>query len=240
MCIRDRHSYPRVTDPIATYDPSIKSVAGTTITINVGPANDATAGVHQFVPGTTQIFVGGEEIETNEVFRHAKDMAGQVIKNQKVLQVGSHHIAQVYDETITEDTPTSTDNKNGDAYNLLIANAELIAAEAYHRMILEFPDFTPPTGNPQDCKDDIKDFVVEIAHNVGFGGNDRVWDMSNLYVTGAHVVGEEAQTLKAFEDAKELMVQVAKNDKVLIGGTHGKTQTFYTGTTDPQFQLTIR
>ena len=46
-----------------------------------------------------------------------------------------------YDETITEDTPTSTDNKNGDAYNLLIANAELIAAEAYHRMILEFPDF---------------------------------------------------------------------------------------------------
>ena len=227
------HSYPRASDPIATYDPSIKSVAGTTITINVGPANDATAGVHQFVPGTTQIFVGGEEIETNEVFRHAKDMAGQVIKNQKVLQVGSHHIAQVYDETITEDTPTSTDNKNGDAYNLLIANAELIAAEAYHRMILEFPDFTPPTGNPQDCRDDIKDFVVEIAHNVGFGGNDRVWDMSNLYVTGAHVVGEEAQTLKAFEDAKEIMVQVSRNEKVLIGGTHGKTQTFYTGTTDP-------
>ena len=180
----------------------------------------------------TGAHVAGEETETNEVFRHAKEMAGQVIKNQKILRIASH-IDQVYDTTITEDNPTSVDNKAGDAYNLLIANAELIASEAYDRMIFEFPDFTPPTGNPQDCKDDIKDFVVELAHNVGFGGNDRTWDMSNLYVSGAHVVGEEPQTLKAFEDAKELMVQVARNEKVLISGSHGKTQTFYSGTTDP-------
>ena len=174
----------------------------------------------------TGAHVAGEETETNEVFRHAKEMAGQVIKNQKILRIGNHGISQVYDTTITEDDPTSVDNKSGDAYNLLIDNAAFIASEAYDRMIFEFPDFTPPTGNPQDCKDDIKDFVVEIAHNVGFGGNDRVWDMSNLYVSGAHVVGEEAQTLKAFEDAKEIMVQVARNEKVLVSGSHGKTQTF--------------
>jgi len=184
----------------------------------------------------TGAHVAGEETETNEVFRHAKEMAGQVIKNQKILRIASH-IDQVYDTTITEDNPTSVDNKSGDAYNLLIANAQLIAHEAYDRMIFEFPDFTPPTGNPQDCKDDIKDFVVELAHNVGFGGNDRTWDMSNLYVSGAHVVGEEPQTLKAFEDAKELMVQVARNEKVLISGSHGKTQTFYTGTTDPSIPV---
>tara|TARA_B100000963_G_scaffold338002_1_gene334470 strand:+ start:7463 stop:22063 length:14601 start_codon:yes stop_codon:yes gene_type:complete len=188
----------------------------------------------------TGAHVAGEEIETNEVFRHAKEMAGQVIKNQKILQVGGSGISQVFDTTITEDTPTAVDNKSGDAYNLLIANAAFIASEAYDRMIFEFPDFTPPTGNPQDCKDDIKDFVVEIAHNVGFGGNDRVLDMANLYVLGAYVVGEEAQTLKAFEDAKELMLQVARNEKVLVSGSHGKTQTFdNTITTDPSIPSTV-
>ena len=185
----------------------------------------------------TGAHVAGEEAETNIVFNHAKEMAGQVIKNQKILVTGHHGLHQIYDTTITDAAPLADApvDKNGDAYNLILNNADLIAHEAYARMILEFPGFTPPTGNPQDCKDDIRDFVVEIAHNVGFGGNDRVWDMANLYVTGAHVVGEEDQTIKAFTDAKELMVQVIRNEKVLIIGNHGYTQTYDTVvTTDSQ------
>ena len=48
-------------------------------------------------------------------------------------------------------------------------------------------DLQTPTGDPQDCIDDIIDFAEEISYNLAFGGNDRTWDMSNLYVTGAHV-----------------------------------------------------
>ena len=48
-------------------------------------------------------------------------------------------------------------------------------------------------------------------------------------------VGEEDQTIKAFTDAKELMVQVIRNEKVLIIGNHGYTQTYDTVvTTDSQ------
>ena len=50
-----------------------------------------------------------------------------------------------------------------------------------------------------DCIDDIDDFVNEVSYNLAFGGNDRVWDMANLYVVGQHVVGEELQTTQAFE-----------------------------------------
>ena len=93
-------------------------------------------------------------------------------------------------------------------------------------MLLNHPGFLPPTGNKQDCIDDIKDFVVEVAFNVGFGGNDRVWDMANLYVKGAHVAGEETQTLEAFQDATQIAIQAMRNEKVLVVGKHGLTQTF--------------
>ena len=45
----------------------------------------------------------------------------------------------------------------------------------------------------------LHDFATEVAYNTAFGGNDRVWDMSNLYVTGAHVAGEETQTIQCFQ-----------------------------------------
>ena len=174
----------------------------------------------------TGAHVAGEETETNIVFEHAKDMAAQVIKNQKILAIGSHGLHQTYDTTITLDTQTAINNGAGDAYNLLNSNAAFIAAEAYERMLINHPGFLPPTGNKQDCIDDIKDFVVEVAFNVGFGGNDRVWDMAQLYVTGAHVAGEETQTLEAFQDASEIMIQAMRNEKVLVVGKHGLTQTF--------------
>ena len=174
----------------------------------------------------TGAHVAGEETETNIVFEHAKDMAAQVIKNQKILAIGSHGLHQTYDTTITLDTQISINNGAGDAYNLLNSNAAFIAAEAYERMILNHPGFLPPTGNKQDCIDDIKDFVVEVAFNVGFGGNDRVWDMANLYVKGAHVAGEETQTLEAFQDATQIAIQAMRNEKVLVVGKHGLTQTF--------------
>ncbi len=239
-CAKDNnattHTYPRATDPIASYDPTITAVSATTITVNVGPANDNTVGAHTFVSASKQIEVGGEGTETNIVFEHAKELAVQATRNQKILSIGSHGLKQIYDTSITVDTAVDAPvDKNGDAYHLLLNNADLIAHEAYARMILTNSGFTPPTGNPQDCKDDIKDFVVEIAHNVGFGGNDRVWDMANLYVTGAHVVGEEDQTIQAFNTARELMVQVMRNEKVLIIGSHGQTQWYDTVvTTSPQ------
>ena len=170
--------------------------------------------------------VAGEETETLYVFEQAKEMAAQVMRNQKILSMGSHGLSQTFDSSITYDLPDPVIDRNGDARNLIVANKTLIANEAYARMLAQNAGFVPPTGNAQDCIDDILDFVEEISYNVAFGGNDRTWDMSNLYVTGAHVAGEETQTVQAFDYARDLMVQAMRNEVILSVGSHGLTQSF--------------
>ena len=170
--------------------------------------------------------VAGEETETLYVFEQAKEMAAQVMRNQKILSMGSHGLSQTFDSSITYDLPDPVIDRNGDARNLIVVNKTLIANEAYARMLAQNAGFVPPTGNAQDCIDDILDFVEEISYNVAFGGNDRTWDMSNLYVTGAHVAGEETQTVQAFDYARDLMVQAMRNEVILSVGSHGLTQSF--------------
>ena len=172
--------------------------------------------------------VAGEEAETNYAFEQAKEMSAQAMRNQKILAIGSHGQTQTYDTTITYDIPDPVVDRNGDARNLIIANKALIAAEAYERMMaIENPGYVHPTGyGPQDCIDDIDDFVNEISYNLAFGGNDRTWDMANLYVVGQHVAGEETQTVQAFDYARDLMVQAMRNEVILPVGSHGLTQSF--------------
>ena len=172
--------------------------------------------------------VAGEEAETNYVFEQAKQMSAQVMRNQKVLVVGSHGLPQSYDTTITYDNQTTATDRGGDARDLILANKNLIAAEAYNRMLSLNSGFTTPTGNPQDCIDDIADFVIEVAYNTAYGGNDRVWEMADLYVQGAHVAGEEPQTVQCFDFARDMMVEAMRNQKILITGSHGLTQTYDT------------
>jgi hypothetical protein len=170
--------------------------------------------------------VSGEEAETNYVFEQAKEMAAQVMRNQKILAIGSHGETQTFDTTITYDIPDPVIDRNGDARNLIISNKNIIANEAYERMLAENPGFVSPSGNSQDCIDDILDFVEEVSYNLAFGGNDRVWDTANLYVQGAHVAGEETQTIQCFEYARDLMVQAMRNEVILSVGSHGLTQAF--------------
>ena len=82
------------------------------------------------------------------------------------------------------------------------------------------------TGNPQDCKDDIVDVLESTIYNLRFGGNDKTVDAANLYISGAHVAGEEAETIYAFGQAKELAVQAMRNEAMTIGGYSTLTQFF--------------
>ena len=168
--------------------------------------------------------VVGEELETIYAFDQAKLMAAQVMRNQKVLITGSHGQTQTFDSTITYNAPDSVTDRGGDARNLILSNKTMIANEAYARMIANNPSFVPPTGNTQDCVDDIADLVEEVAYNTAFGGNDRVWEVADLYLTGAHVAGEESQTIEAFNHARDIMVDVMRNQKVLLIGAGGSNR----------------
>ena len=91
--------------------------------------------------------------------------------------------------------------------------------------------FVEPTGDRQDCVDDVVDCLEAIAINMKFGGNSEVYDAAKYYVDGAHVAGEEIHTIYAFREANKIAQEVIKQDAVTVQGTHGLTQKYDGGLT---------
>ena len=120
-----------------------------------------------------------------------------------------------------------------DAHNLILANKELIAEVAVDRMLTNYPGFVIPNGN-QNCVDDIIDVMEAIAFNVKYGGNNKVYEAGEIYISGQHVEGEEDQAVYAFLQAKDIAIQVMRNEPVTITGS---TRTQFIDSTivvDPQ------
>jgi hypothetical protein len=105
------------------------------------------------------------------------------------------------------------DDRYADAAALILANRVMIADLAVERMVAE-ESFTIPTGN-QSCKDDTVDFLNALAYNITFGGNDQVYDAAKYYVDGAHVVGEEDESVIVFNYARDYAIQVMRNLPIL-------------------------
>ncbi len=109
----------------------------------------------------------------------------------------------------------SPDNNQGDRYadaaDLILANKEIIAEIAVNKMLANNTGFNIPTGN-QACKDDVIDFLESMVINLEFGGNDEVYDAANRYVTGAHVAGEENESVEVFNYAEVLVIQAMRNE----------------------------
>jgi hypothetical protein len=120
-----------------------------------------------------------------------------------------------------------TSGRNADAARLIDSNKLLIAQVAVGRMLSAFPAFTIPGGN-QNCIDDIVDVLESISYNLRYGGNEKVYDAANLYITGAYVSGEETQSIYAFQQARDMAIQVMRNQSITIGGYSTLTQYFDT------------
>ena len=101
-------------------------------------------------------------------------------------------------------------DRYADASSLILANRVMIAEMAVERMVAE-QSFTIPTGN-QSCKDDTVDFLKALAYNLTFGGNDQVYDAAKYYVDGAHVVGEEDESVIVFNYARDLAIAAMRNE----------------------------
>ena len=113
-----------------------------------------------------------------------------------------------------------------DAANLILRNKLFIADVAVGKMLAQYPSFSVPGGD-QNCKDDVVDVIESIAYNLEFSGNGNVYDSANLYITGAHVAGEEAQSITAFEEAKTAMISAMRNEAIdntaPLGGSFAET-----------------
>ena len=113
-----------------------------------------------------------------------------------------------------------------DAANLILRNKLLIADVAVGRMLSQYPSFSVPGGD-QNCKDDIVDVIESIAYNLEFSGNGNVVDSANLYITGAHVAGEEQESITAFNEARDAMISAMRNEEIIpwtiVGAGHFDT-----------------
>ena len=113
-------------------------------------------------------------------------------------------------KTIINEGINPVGDRFADAHDLLLANKEYIADVAVKDMGIEYPQHAVP-GGPENCYDDVVDVIEAVAYNVKFGSNNKVWDAANLYVIGAHLAGEEEQSIYTFRKAKEIANSIIQN-----------------------------
>ena len=87
-----------------------------------------------------------------------------------------------------------------------------------HRFISATSNGVEVSGTNDDCKDDVVDILQVVSWNLAMGGNDFTYDAANMYVTGAHLEGEEHHSIYALREAKKVAIQVFQNDDVTTGG----------------------
>ncbi len=114
-------------------------------------------------------------------------------------------------------------NRKFDAANLIEANKELIAEVAVGRMLAQYPGFTIPNGN-QNCIDDIIAILGELCFNIRYGGNHKMYDAAQLYITNGYLAGEETQAVYAFNQARDMAIEAMRNETITLGGYTTKTQ----------------
>ena len=141
-----------------------------------------------------------------------------------MLMPGNHYIDNRPGlVTVGAGSSTGQSDRFFDASELITQNKTFIAKEAVDRMLNNNSGFNIP-GGTQNCVDDVEDIIDAVVYNLKYGGNDRVYDAANLYVTGAHVQGEEDETVEVFEAARDIAIQVMKNETVTVSGSHGLSQ----------------
>ena len=110
------------------------------------------------------------------------------------------------------------DQRSFDAAVLIRKNARFIAEEAVGLMKAFFPSFVVPSlGGDRDCEDDIVDILNIVAYQLEVDGNSEIWDAASTYVQGNaiyHVDGEVAQTIYAFNKARDLAIQCIRNEVI--------------------------
>jgi len=178
--------------------------------------------------------IDDERDETKYAFLEAQYLIWDIIGQRDISAeiVGTHGFTQYISDKIILDPLALIGNNEADAYRTIEANKDFIAAEAYDRMLVDFPGFAPVGAGttPQDCIDDVKDILSAIQYNLVYGGNDRVYDAANVYVTGEFPPGTPVTTLqdeereeaaKVFEYASLVAIDVMRNIAVTpVSGTN--------------------
>ena len=91
------------------------------------------------------------------------------------------------------------------------------------RYNVDNPAHNVPGGN-QNCIDDVSDFLRAVVYNLNHGGNEQVYDHSQLYTSSTFLDGEETESRAVFQIAKAIAKQACASETITIEGNHGFTQ----------------
>jgi hypothetical protein len=127
------------------------------------------------------------------------------------------------------DDRTTPRSRFYDAYRLIQQNKDEIVNLAYDDLINNGPG--DPSGNESKCKRDIGFFVDAVSTDIFTGGNTYSIEFTKQYFDGSGnpipngILGEESESVYAFESAKNLMKLAVTNQltvkdtSVSIGST---------------------
>ena len=160
-----------------------------------------------------------------EVFNNAKDACILAARNLPIYRYNGSSSAGTsklqYYHTLTLDTAAQT--VSGYAATLILKNLDLIAFESVQRYNVDNPAHNVPGGN-QNCIDDVSDFLRAVVYNLNHGGNEQVYDHSQLYTSSTFLDGEETESRAVFQIAKAIAKQACASETITIEGNHGFTQ----------------
>ena len=200
-------------------------------------AQDLWFGGNEFTIAATKEYFNGNSLIPNGVdaevgpsitaFKRAEDLMQRALNNVYYDRDLNITLDQIGDPPIVGDIEC-------DAHDMVMDNLDFIAEEAYLRMLSAYPLYTPQADNTaQDCKDDVVSVLKEVMWDVKFGGNYKTYDAAKIYVTNydyrdgttveTFIDAERDEAAKVMTEAKNIAMQVIKNETVSV--TAGNTLT---------------
>ena len=98
-------------------------------------------------------------------------------------------------------------------------------------MLAANPSYTIPTGSTA-CYDDVRDFIQKcVAHNLKWGGNDRVYDQAKFYIDPGFSLTRDRYA-EVFGYAKDACILAGRNLPLYRNPYATKLQYYHEATLD--------
>ena len=185
-------------------------------------AQDLWFGGNEYTISYLKTYFSGNALLSNGVQGEVNQTVVGLNKIQDQINLAINNQLSQKDTSITTDTtgePPIVSDANADVSVLLLANSKFIAKEAYEQMKVVHPSYTPATGyTEQDCLDDVYDVVRDLAYNMKYGGNHKIYDIGNGFVTnnfnGVPLLmpqSERTEVAEVYKKVKAVVEDVIQN-----------------------------
>ena len=166
--------------------------------------------------GTLSHILFGDTISNHDGTKTAKVVDSDYANNVHILNLtgGEWNTGDKYVDIVS--------HNSGDAYNLLIANKDFIAEDAYYQHV---NGVGAVPGTEADVKAKLVSFVEQLAYNVKHGSNNKVYDFAADVLANANFTGDSGADIALLDYAGPVAADVVRNTLVSAASGNNLTQT---------------